>query len=107
MYILFVDLRSSCFSILFKGDDASEIKLDFTFDAELAKFAEEKTEMPGDEIHENQSPVSITLGSVTSSGQNIETIAPEDLNLKMKIGSVKTVWDTPVVPSVGNVFEQK
>ncbi|KAL4218896.1 cell differentiation [Mactra antiquata] len=93
-------------SIFGKGDDASEIKLDFTFDAELAKFAEEKTELPCDEIHENQSPVSMTLGSVTSSGQNIETIAPEDLNLKMKIGSVKTVWDTPVVQSVGNVFEQ-
>lgn len=88
-----------------KGDDSSEIKLDFTFDAELAKFAEEKSEMLGDDMHENTSPVAITLG--TTSNQNIVNNAPtspaaQDLN--MKIASVKTVWDTP---AVNNVFEQK
>jgi len=91
-------------------DDSSEMKLDFTFDAELAKFAEEKSDIDSNEIHNTPSPVAMTLGGVNAGSQNLTSKAPtspaaQDLN--MKIASVKNVWDTPSVPSVSNVFEQK
>lgn len=92
-------------------DDSSEIKLDFTFDAELAKFAEEgKSDMEVTEIHHTPSPVSMTLGGVNTSSQNMTSkppTSPAAQDLNMKIASVKNVWDSPSVPSVSNVFEQK
>lgn len=94
-------------SIFGKGDDSSEIKLDFTFDAELAKFAEEKSEMQGDDMHDDTSPVAITLGTTSNqSSVNNAPTSPAAQDLNMKIASVKTVWDTPAVPNVNNVFEQ-
>jgi hypothetical protein len=82
--------------------------LDFTFDAELAKFAEEKSELPGDDMHEDPSPVAMTLGTTSNpSSVNNAPTSPAAQDLNMKIASVKTVWDTPSVPNVGNVFEQK
>lgn len=93
-----------------QGDDSSEIKLDFTFDAELAKFAEEKSEMESREMHDTASPVAMTLGGVNTSSQNLTSkppTSPAAQDLNMKIASVKNVWDSPAVPNVNNVFDQK
>ena len=84
-----------------QGDDSSEIKLDFTFDAELAKEVEKE------EIHDTASPAHMSLGGVTGSNQNMSSnppTSPAAQDLNMKIASVKTVWDTPSMPSGSNVM---
>ncbi|KAK3602381.1 hypothetical protein CHS0354_011217, partial [Potamilus streckersoni] len=93
-------------TIFGKGDDASEMKLDFTFDAELAKITEEKLESEKVQLHERaQSSDKMLMSGVTSTNQGMTINSPpspaaQDLN--MKIASVKNVWDIPSVAS----FEQ-
>ncbi|KAL3872322.1 hypothetical protein ACJMK2_040253 [Sinanodonta woodiana] len=93
-------------TIFGKGDDASEMKLDFTFDAELAKITEEKLESEKLQLHERASSSDkMSMSGVTSTNQGITINSPtspaaQDLN--MKIASVKNVWDIPSVAS----FEQ-
>ena len=98
------------YEFVLQSDDASGIKLDFTFDAELAKYAEEKSELEKEEMHASQSPINMGLGNVTSTNQNIannQPTSPMAQDLNMKIAKVKTVWDTPDVASVNNVFDQR
>ena len=90
-----------------QGDDSSEIKLDFTFDAELAKFAEGKPDVEKEEIHDGTSPAHMSLGGVAGGNPNIsnnQPTSPAAQDLNMKIASVKTVWDTPSMPSSTNVM---
>lgn len=66
--------------------------------------------MESTEIHDTASPVAMTLGGVNTSSQNMTSkppTSPAAQDLNMKIASVKNVWDTPAVPSVNSVFEQK
>ncbi|XP_074655932.1 uncharacterized protein LOC141909383 isoform X2 [Tubulanus polymorphus] len=83
-------------SLVFKGDDTSEMKLDFTFDAELAKLTEEKS----GEIKENRNDSVNGQVDIIPGIQTPTSPAAADLNLK--IASVKNVWD---YPTIGNVFE--
>ena len=90
---------------LFQGDD-SEIKLDFTFDADL-EYDEGKVETVKEEIHDSASPAHMSLGGVASSNQNMTNnppTSPAAQDLNMKIASVKTVWDTPSMPGGSNVM---
>ena len=82
-----------------KGEDSSDIKLDFTFDAELAKLTEEKSESKEVSEQINQ-PLSMpNQTSRVTSLQSPTSPATEDLNLK--IASVKNVWETmPIMPTV-------
>ena len=82
-----------------KGEDSSDIKLDFTFDAELAKLTEEKSEAK--EVGEQMSqPMSMpNQTSRVTALQSPTSPATEDLNLK--IASVKNVWESmPIMPTV-------
>lgn len=100
------------------------MKLDFTFDAELAKYDEAKSESEKVEIHDTASPAHMSLGGGNQNLANNPPTSPAAQDLNMKIASVKTVWDTPQMPggssvmvsatsvmqggpSVGNVFEQR
>ncbi len=82
-----------------KGEDSSDIKLDFTFDAELAKLTEEKAETKEVTEQMNQ-PISMpNPTSRVTTLQSPTSPATEDLNLK--IASVKNVWETmPIMPTV-------
>ena len=84
-------------STVLQGDDSSEIKLDFTFDAELAKLTEEKNEAtsPGKELHEPPKP--IPMPSQATAMTLPTSPATEDLN--MKITSVKKIWEN-AMPTV-------
>ncbi len=82
-----------------KGEDSSDMKLDFTFDAELAKLTEEKAETKEVSEQMNQ-PISMSnQTSRVSTLQSPTSPATEDLNLK--IASVKNVWESmPMMPTV-------
>lgn len=78
--------------LVLQGDDSSE--LDFTFDAELAKLTEEKTESKELKLLEEPRPV-----------QHAD-------DLDIKIAAVKTVWGMPALPALPalsdlqNIFER-
>ncbi len=86
-----------------KGEDSSDIKLDFTFDAELAKLTEEKTEKS--DIGEPPKPIPMpNQGSRPSAIPSPDSPATEDLG--MKIAAVKNVWESiPAIPPMPTVFE--
>lgn len=90
-YILFLSQQ---------GDEISELKLDFTFDAELAKLTEEKSEVSKDD--EDEAPKSPSIPMVDASHITSPTSSATD-DLGLKIAAVKTVWDSlsPMAP----VFE--
>lgn len=85
-------------SFKYKGDETSDLKLEFTFDAELAKLTEEKsdTKEPG------EVPKPIPLPNQTAHSAPMTTAtspATDDLNLKIAL--VKNVWESmPVMPPV-------
>ena len=82
-----------------KGEDSSDIKLDFTFDAELAKLTEEKSETKEVSEQMNQPMSMPNQTSRVASLQSPTSPATEDLNLK--IASVKNVWEPmPIMPTV-------
>lgn len=84
-----------------QGEDASELKLDFTFDAELAKLTEEKSE--NKEVGEPPKPIQMPQQSGSGAGPHMTSpTSPATDDLGLKIASVKNVWDmTPM----GTVFE--
>ena len=77
----------------FQGLDSSDIKLDFTFDAALAKLSEDHQMMsPHKEIGEPPEPIPMPGGA--SGGNSHMSSAAHDTNdLGLKIASVKKVWD--------------
>ena len=85
-------------------DDGSEIKLDFTFDADLAKYAEAKDESEKEDLHDTASPAHMSLGGGNQNLVNNPPTSPAAQDLNMKIASVKTVWDIPAMPSSSNVM---
>ena len=91
------------FLLHLQGDD-SEIKLDFTFDADLAKYAEAKDETEKEDLHDTASPAHMSLGGGNQNMANNPPTSPAAQDLNMKIASVKTVWDIPAMPSSSNVM---
>ena len=90
--------------ILVFQDDASEIKLDFTFDAELAKLTEEKSEKQ--DIGEPPKPIPMPSQSSRPSG-NMSPTSPATADLNLKIASVKNVWDSMANTMMPTVFEHR
>lgn len=82
--------------VFLQGDDSSDMKLDFTFDAELAKLTEEKNESmsPPKDLHEPPKPIPMPSQANMASPTSPAT---EDLN--MRITSVKKIWET-AMPTV-------
>ena len=80
----------------FLQEDSSEMKLDFTFDAELAKLTEEKSEKH--DIREPPKP--IPMPGHTARSADLSPTSPAN-DLTKKIASVKNVWESmPVMPTV-------
>jgi hypothetical protein len=94
------------------------LKLDFTFDAALAKMASDKpievkdvhpdppppiTMPPGAVLHRSTAVVSASVSDL----QSLQSPAADDLN--MKIASVKNVWERENhgQPSLVQIFEQR
>lgn len=83
-----------------KGADTSDMKLDFTFDEELAKLTEEKS--GNQDMNEPPQHMSMSNPSARATSlQSPTSPATEDLNLK--IASVKNVWES--MPAMPTVFE--
>ncbi|KAG1714787.1 Protein PRRC2A [Nymphon striatum] len=74
-----------------KPEENSEMKLDFTFDSELASLTEEKSNAKAS-----------TLSSMSSSAiTNIQSpISPSTAQLNQRIASVKKVWESSTMPTV-------
>ena len=86
-----------------QGEDASELKLDFTFDAELAKLTEEKTE--NKDVGEPPKPIQMPPQAATSTPPHmVSATSPATEDLGFKIASVKNVWDC--MSPMATVFEQ-
>ena len=106
-------------SFKFKGEETSDLKLEFTFDAELAKLTEEKTE-PKEGGNRGEGPKPIPLpthssravsSTSSSSSSSAATAAaamtlatsPATDDLNLKIAAVKNVWEN--IPAMPTVFE--
>lgn len=68
-----------------KGEDSSDMKLDFAFDSDLSQLTEDKTAK------------SLGLPRTTHSMSTSNTISPLAADLNLKIASVKKVWEMPAV----------
>ncbi|XP_064649744.1 protein PRRC2C-like isoform X2 [Lineus longissimus] len=79
--------------MLTKGEDSSDIKLDFTFDAELAKLTEEKNEEKLGNINEDTKNMSMQANSNEGMNGIQSPTSPAAADLNLKIQSVKNVWE--------------
>ncbi|XP_044595576.1 protein PRRC2C-like isoform X3 [Cotesia glomerata] len=70
-----------------KSEDSADMKLDFTFDADLSQLTEEKSKSLG-------MPRSMHMTGAQS------TISPSTAELNLKIASVKKVWENASMPTV-------
>ena len=82
-------------SYKYKPLDSSDIKLDFTFDEELAKLSDDAhlaarrpVELQGDQL-----PSLSVDASASASGRNSISSATEANALNIKIAKTKKVWD--------------
>ena len=84
---------------VFQGLDSSDIKLDFTFDAELAKLSEGSADLSVHKELAEPSPsataagVGITQAQTPASVAASLTSAHDTNDLGLKIASAKKVWD--------------
>lgn len=93
---------NNCFHC-WQGEDSSDIKLEFTFDAELAKLTEEKNEAKDIDRPQPIAMPTSTIGPHCSADLlSIQSPAADDLGLK--IASVKNVWERENLIAV---FEQR
>ena len=89
-----------------QGEDSSDIKLDFVFDAELAKLTEEKPDMTGtsggnkDLEMAGDPPKPIPMPDTSGATSNVNdvlqqcpTSPAQEVHLNFKIASVKNVWE--------------
>lgn len=101
-----------------QGDESSELKLDFTFDADLAKIANDKSDVEVKSVHQDPPPP-ITMppsaglhrgtAVVNANVTDIVLQSPAADDLNMKIASVKNVWERENhgLPSLVQYFEQR
>ena len=73
-----------------QGLDSSDIKLDFTFDADLAKLSEQQQALNAAHKQLKEQPPA-PLGGSSSAAAAAHAHDTNDLN--QKIASVKKVWD--------------
>ena len=74
-----------------QGLDSSDIKLDFTFDADLAKLSEQQQALNAAHKQLKEQPPPPLGGSSSSAAAAAHAHDTNDLN--QKIASVKKVWD--------------
>jgi len=96
-----------------QSDDSSELKLDFTFDAELAKLTDDKSDLKPVIVGSSIGPalpISLAPPSGAASSHILSSLqSPATDELGYKIASVKNVWDgpNPDVAKLSSAFDQR
>ena len=91
-------MLKNCF--LISQDDGSDLKLDFTFDAELASLREESDSNPKSL---SEAPKTLGLHNQAVTGRRVQSPTSPATDLTLKIAAAKTVWDS--LQSLPPVFE--